>query len=62
MLKSFKIPPMVWDSGASAGLTPFHAGFIDYVECDIDVNDIGTTLDKFTATNEPSSISLYLSL
>ena len=47
---------LIWDSGASFGLTPFLSDFIDYVEADIPVNDvtkinwvvgIGTTLHKF---------------
>ena len=47
---------LIWDTGASAGLTPFRSDFIDYVECEIDVRDItkvnkvigiGTTLHKF---------------
>ena len=46
----------IWDTGGSAGLTPFCSDFIDYVECDIEVRDvtkvnkvigIGTTLHKF---------------
>ena len=50
----------MFDTLASFGLTPFHADFIDYVECDIDVKDItklnkvigfGTALQKFSATN-----------
>ena len=48
--------PLVWDTGASFGLTPFRQDFVDYVECSITVNDIarsntvigiGTTLHKF---------------
>jgi hypothetical protein len=47
---------LTWDTGGSAGLTPFHSDFIDYVDCDIEVHDvtkvnkvigIGTTLHKF---------------
>ena len=47
---------LIWDTGGSAGLTPFCSDFIDYVECDIDVCEvteinkvigIGTTLHKF---------------
>jgi hypothetical protein len=47
---------LIWDTGGSAGLTPFCSDFIDYVECDIDVRDvtkvnkvigIGTILHKF---------------
>jgi hypothetical protein len=51
---------LIWDTGASAGLTPFHSNLIDYVECEIDVRDItkvnkvvgiGTTLHRFVDTN-----------
>ena len=31
---------LIWDTGASAGLTPFRSDFIDYVKCEIDVQDI----------------------
>ena len=50
---------LTWDTGASAGLTPFCSDFIDYVECEIDVwditkvnkvVDIGTTLHRFVDT------------
>ena len=57
---SNKIDPksliLIWDTGASFGLTPFRSDFIDYVEADIAVKDvtkvnrvigIGTTLHKF---------------
>ncbi len=51
---------LIWDMGASFGLTPFCSDFIDYVECKIPVCDvtkvnkvigIGTTLHKFTDTD-----------
>ncbi len=51
---------LIWDTGASAGLTPFWSDFIDYVECEIDVCNItkvnkvvgiGTTLHKFMDNN-----------
>jgi len=54
--------PLVWDTGASFGLTPFRGDFIDYVECKIEVKDIsktnivigiGTTLHKFNVNGEP---------
>jgi len=54
--------PLVWDTGASFGLTPFHGNLIDYAECRIPVNDIketnvvigmGTTLHKFEIAGEP---------
>ena len=53
---TFKTCPLVWDTGASFGLTPFRGDFIDYTECSITINDIarsnqvigvGTTLHKF---------------
>ena len=31
---------LIWDTGGSAGLTPFCSDFIDYVECEIDVRDV----------------------
>jgi hypothetical protein len=51
---------LIWDTCASAGLTPFWSDFIDYVECKIDVCNItkvnkvvgiGTTLHKFVDNN-----------
>jgi hypothetical protein len=51
---------LIWDTRASAGLTPFWSDFIDYVECEIDVCNItklnkvvgiGTTLHKFVDNN-----------
>ena len=54
--------PLVWDTGASFGMTPFCGDFIDYVECRIPVKDIsktnmvigtGTTLHKFTVNDKP---------
>ena len=60
VLKLLKTTLLVRDFGASFELTPFHAEFIDYVECDIDFKDIsklnkvngfGTTLQNHTATN-----------
>jgi hypothetical protein len=51
---------LIWDTGASFGLTPFHSDFIGYVKCDIPVRDvtkvnkvigIGTTVHKFMDTN-----------
>jgi hypothetical protein len=54
---------LIWDTGASYGLTPFDSGFIDYLESDIPVQDItrvnkiigiGTTLHKFTNTDGKS--------
>ncbi len=51
---------LIWDTGASYGLTPFWSDFIDYVKCAIPVRDvtkvntvvgIGTTLHKFTDIN-----------
>ncbi len=31
---------LIWDMGASYGLTPFFSDFIDYMECDIPVWDV----------------------
>ena len=54
--------PLVWDTGASFGLTPFLQDFIDYVECEIPVKDIsktnivigiGTMLNRFYMDGEP---------
>jgi hypothetical protein len=54
--RAFLTMLLSWDTGASFGLTPFKADFIDYVECDIPVKDVtkvnkvigmGTTLHKF---------------
>ena len=51
---------LIWETGASYGLTPFRSDFIDYVKCEIPVRDvtkvntvvgIGTTLHKFTDIN-----------
>jgi len=51
---------LIWDTGASYGLTPFRSDFIDYVKCEIPVRDVtkvntvvgvGTTLHKFTDIN-----------
>ena len=58
--KDFKGIPLVWDTGASQGLTPFTKDFIHYQKCDIPVKDvskinrvigIGTVMYKFRATN-----------
>jgi hypothetical protein len=52
---------LIWDTGGSAGLTPFRSNFINYVECDIDICDvtkvnkfigIGTNLHKFVDVAE----------
>jgi hypothetical protein len=52
-----KTTMLIWDTGASFGLTPFWSDFIDYVKCEIPVWDvtkvnkvigIGTTVHKFT--------------
>jgi hypothetical protein len=51
---------LIWDRGASFGLTPFCSDFINYVECNIPVWDvtkvnkvikIGTMLHKFIHTD-----------
>jgi hypothetical protein len=64
---------LIWDTGASFGLTPFQSDFIDYMACTIPVWDvtkvnnvinIGTKLHKFTDTRGFSSLSslCFLSL
>ena len=40
---SFESTPLVWDTGASLGLTPFRADFLDYVEVNIPVKDVTKT-------------------
>ena len=40
---SFVDCPLVWDTGASCGLTPFRGDFLDYEECSIPVQDISKT-------------------
>ena len=59
--QTFKGCPLVWDTGASFGLTPFHQDFINYTKCSIAVNDIArtntiigimTTLHKFKINSE----------
>ena len=54
--KDPKTMVLIWDTGASAGLTPFRSDFIDYVEVDFEIRDvtkankvagIGTTLHRF---------------
>ena len=51
---------LVWDTGASYGLTPLSSDFIDHLKCDIPVKDvtkinrvieIGTTLRNFIESN-----------
>jgi hypothetical protein len=58
---SFESTPLVWDTGASLGLTPFRADFFDYVEVSIPVKDItktnyvigiGTVIYKFQNDKE----------
>jgi len=53
---SYHKTPLVWDTGASNGLTPFKSDFLDYMEVDIPVKDIskvnrvvgiGTTMYRF---------------
>jgi hypothetical protein len=59
--QTFKSCPLVWDTGASFGLTSFRQDFINYTECSIPVHDIactntvigiGTTWHKFTVNSE----------
>ena len=40
---SFESTPLVWDTGASLGLTPFRVDFFDYVEVNIPVKDVTKT-------------------
>ena len=63
---SFIDCPLVWDTGASYGLTPFRGDFLDYEECSIPVQDIsktnmvigiGTVMWKF---KEASGGTIYL--
>ena len=51
---------LIWDTGASFGLTPFKSDFISYVKCNTPVKDftydntvigIGTTIHKFVDEN-----------
>jgi hypothetical protein len=67
---------LIWDTGASYGLTPFRSDFINFLECDIPVWDvtkvnkvigIGTMLHKFSETdgiifNVPMPIPSAMSL
>ena len=57
---NFYNTPLIWDTGASWGLSPFRADFIDYEEVSIPVKDIsktnmvigiGTVMYKLRATN-----------
>ena len=60
MVDTYMDTPLVYDTGASYGLTPFRADFIHYQPCDIPVKDIskvnrvkgiGTVMYRFYATN-----------
>ena len=66
LFASFVNCPLVWDTGASYGLTPFRGDFLDYEECSIPVQDIsktnmvigiGTVMWKF---KEASGGTIYL--
>ena len=66
--KHFKNCPVVWDTGASYGLTPFRGDFINYEKCRIPVQDIsktnyvvgiGTVMWKFKTVDEKT---IYLPL
>jgi hypothetical protein len=58
---------LVWETGASFGLTPFRGDFLDYVECKITVRDIskenvigvGTTLHKFKIDGQDILYHVY---
>ena len=65
---------LIWDTGASFGLTIFRSDFIDYIEADITVKDvtktnwvigIGTTFTNFKTTKGGTyyflvSLTIYL--
>ena len=40
---SYENTPLVWDTGALLGLTPYRANFIDYLEVNIPVKDVSKT-------------------
>ena len=44
---------LIWDMGASAGLTPFHSDFIDYAEVDFKIRDV-------TKVNKVVSIGIWI--
>ncbi len=57
----FKCTPLIWDTGATHGLTPFMKAFIHYHPCNIPVKDIskvnrmigvGTVMHKLQANNQ----------
>ena len=43
---------LAWDTGASFGLTPFKADFVDYMECEITVKDV-TKVNKIIGVETP---------
>ena len=45
-LKDPRTMMLVWDMGYLYGLTPFRSDFIDYMKCDITVNDV-TNVNRF---------------
>ena len=58
-MKDPKTLMLIWNTGASFGLTSFRSDFIDYVPCNVAVKDmtkvnrvigIGTALHKFVDT------------
>ena len=60
MLDAFDTLPLIWDTGASRGLTPYRSDFIHYQKTDMVVHDIskanrvigiGTVMYKFKDTN-----------
>jgi hypothetical protein len=64
---TFKNHPLIWDTGASFGLTPFRGDFLDYVECEIAVRDIARTNTvivigtiHFTSSNLMVTIFFFL--
>ena len=40
---TFEDMPLIWDTGASSGLTPFEADFLTYEKCDIPIKDVSQT-------------------
>jgi hypothetical protein len=58
---------LIWDTGASYGLTPFRSDFIDYVKCEIPVRDV-TKVNKVVGIGmtlislQTSKVSQYIYL
>ena len=63
------LPRIVWDTGASYGLTPFRSDSIDYVKCNIPVKDmtkvnrvvgVDIKLNKFIDENGQEKFLSYI--